>query len=88
MGDVHASQRAELASGARIQGTLYYGLLEMDEGAEVNGQLVHIDGARQSQLRLEHQLTSGEGSQDGPPPTSAADVGTEAPAINSDQSHT
>jgi cytoskeletal protein CcmA (bactofilin family) len=43
IGDVRAEYRAVLASGARIQGTVYYGSLEMDEGAEVNGHLVHID---------------------------------------------
>ena len=48
IGDVRASQRAELASGARIQGALYYGVLEMDEGAEVNGKLVHVDDMAQT----------------------------------------
>mgnify|MGYP003573646028 FL=1 len=48
VGDVRAALRAELASGARIQGTVYYGLLEMDEGAEVNGKLVHIPDAEKS----------------------------------------
>lgn len=41
VGDVHANERAELAPNARVSGTLYYRLLEMAMGAEVNGQLVH-----------------------------------------------
>jgi cytoskeletal protein CcmA (bactofilin family) len=44
-GDVHAAQRAVLASGARIQGTVFYGTLEMDRGAEVDGKLVPLDAA-------------------------------------------
>lgn len=51
VGDVRAGRRAELASGARIRGTLHYGALEMDEGAEVNGKLLHVDDAET--LRLE-----------------------------------
>jgi cytoskeletal protein CcmA (bactofilin family) len=40
-GDVHASQHVELASKARITGDVYYNLIEMAIGAEVNGSLVH-----------------------------------------------
>ena len=73
IGDVRARHRAELASGARIEGTLYYGLLEMDEGAEVNGKLVHFDDA--APLRLGYQRVAqevlgdanGEQSADGRP---------------------
>jgi cytoskeletal protein CcmA (bactofilin family) len=49
IGDVRAAVRAVLASGARIEGTLYYGALEMDRGAEVNGKLVHTGGGAASQ---------------------------------------
>ncbi len=40
-GDVYGSQRVELAPDARVTGTVYYNLLEMAMGAEINGQLVH-----------------------------------------------
>lgn len=43
VGDVYANQRVELASNARVTGTVYYRLLEMAMGAEVNGQLVHSE---------------------------------------------
>lgn len=43
VGDVFASQRVELASQARVTGTVHYHLLEMAMGAEVNGQLVHVE---------------------------------------------
>ena len=40
-GDVYASEKIELAQLARIRGNVYYNLLEMAMGAEVNGSLVH-----------------------------------------------
>jgi len=40
-GDVRASQRVELAPMAKVTGNVYYQLIEMAMGAEVNGQLVH-----------------------------------------------
>lgn len=40
-GDVYAGERIELAANARVMGNLYYKLIEMESGAEVNGQLVH-----------------------------------------------
>ena len=43
VGDVYANQRVELAPNARVSGTVYYRLLEMAMGAEVNGQLVHTE---------------------------------------------
>ena len=42
-GDVYARERVELAAAARVVGTVYYRLLEMAMGAEVNGQLVHTE---------------------------------------------
>lgn len=41
VGDVHVSGRVELASHARVNGNLYYSLIEMAMGAEVNGNMVH-----------------------------------------------
>lgn len=40
-GDVYASERIELASRARVTGNVYYSLIEMAIGSEVNGNLVH-----------------------------------------------
>lgn len=41
IGDVHAREHIELAANARITGNVYYSLIEMAIGAEVNGSLVH-----------------------------------------------
>jgi cytoskeletal protein CcmA (bactofilin family) len=40
-GDVCASQRVELGPTARVIGNVYYNLIEMAIGAEINGKLVH-----------------------------------------------
>ncbi len=41
VGDVHATGHIELAPQARVTGNVYYSLIEMAMGAEVNGSLVH-----------------------------------------------
>ena len=41
VGDVHASERVELAPQAKVTGNLFYQLIEMAMGAQVNGNLVH-----------------------------------------------
>ena len=41
VGDVYASEHIELAPAARVTGNVYYNLIEMAMGAEVNGNLVH-----------------------------------------------
>lgn len=44
LGDVFASERLELAPNARVAGNVFYNLIEMAAGAEVNGKLVHQPG--------------------------------------------
>ena len=41
VGDVHASEHVELAPQAKVTGNVFYRLIEMAMGAEVNGNLVH-----------------------------------------------
>ena len=41
IGDVHATGHVELAAQARVHGNVYYSLIEMAMGAEVNGKLMH-----------------------------------------------
>ena len=40
-GDVFANKRVILGSTARVIGNVYYNLIEMAIGAEINGKLVH-----------------------------------------------
>jgi cytoskeletal protein CcmA (bactofilin family) len=42
-GDIVAAERIELAANARVTGNIYYKLLEMAAGAQVNGQIVRQD---------------------------------------------
>lgn len=48
-GNVYATRHLELAAKARVQGNVFYALVEMAAGAEVNGSLAHMadeDAAR------------------------------------------
>lgn len=45
-GDVVAGQRVELGPTARVIGNVYYNLIEMAIGAEINGKLVHQPGGQ------------------------------------------
>jgi len=49
IGDVHALEHIELASDARVNGNVYYTLIEMAMGAEVNGNLVHRSESKDNQ---------------------------------------
>jgi cytoskeletal protein CcmA (bactofilin family) len=40
-GDVYASEKITLGAKARVNGNVIYKLIEMQSGAQVNGQLVH-----------------------------------------------
>lgn len=53
-GDVYANEHIELASTARVEGNVYYALIEMAMGAEVNGKLVRINDAQRAPLALNH----------------------------------
>lgn len=41
IGNVYSSEHIELAPKSRITGDVYYNLLEMSAGAQVNGRLIH-----------------------------------------------
>lgn len=42
-GDVHASERVELAGQARVAGNIHYKVVEMAAGAMITGRLIHAD---------------------------------------------
>lgn len=44
IGDVHASERIELGAGAKVEGNVYYKVVEMTAGATLTGRLIHEDG--------------------------------------------
>ncbi len=43
IGDIYSAETVELAANARITGNVYYNRIEVAMGAEVNGNLVHLD---------------------------------------------
>jgi cytoskeletal protein CcmA (bactofilin family) len=45
-GDVYASDHVELAPRARINGNVYYHLIEMSMGSTLNGSLIHQEGGK------------------------------------------
>ena len=67
VGDVHASRHVELAANARVSGTLYYKLLEMAMGAEVNGQLVYTEEVEPRRLGFDGATEAAEAVADGAP---------------------
>lgn len=64
VGDVYGSNRVELAPKSRVKGSVYYNLIEMAIGAEVNGGLVHQPIGSEAPKRLEDK-TSSASSADG-----------------------
>lgn len=56
IGDVYAEGHIELASKAKITGNVYYTMLEMAMGAQVNGNLVRAEAAlsEEAPLKLSH----------------------------------
>ena len=40
-GDIVAQTRVDLGSTAQVNGDVYYGLIEMAMGAQINGKLIH-----------------------------------------------
>lgn len=47
-GDVHASEKVELARNARVHGNIHYKVVEMSAGAQLTGRLVHVDAAAEA----------------------------------------
>lgn len=60
IGDVYGAEHVELASKARVAGNVYYNLIEMAVGAEVNGKLMHIQSSNDVPLALGHVEPLGE----------------------------
>ena len=52
-GDVRSTKHLELADKAIIQGNVFYSLIEMVKGAQVNGSLVHFDDGADKAKKVE-----------------------------------
>ena len=64
-GDVFANKRVILGATARVIGNVYYNLIEMAIGAEINGKLVHQPEGQvpllQQTAKLDEQSRENEG---------------------------
>jgi cytoskeletal protein CcmA (bactofilin family) len=69
VGDVFGSTRVELAPKSRIKGSVYYNLIEMSIGAEVNGGLVHQPQGSKLPKRLEDKSEQHAANTSGQPLT-------------------
>ena len=58
IGDVHTTEYCELAASARVEGNVYYNLVEMEMGAEVNGQLVHTADQNAAKPALSYDMSA------------------------------
>lgn len=56
-GDVYATVKVELHVNARVTGNVYYAVLEMMAGAEVNGQLVHSAELPKDLIKESEEMT-------------------------------
>ncbi len=60
-GNVYSTRHLELASKARVQGNVFYTLVEMAAGAEVNGSLAHM--AEPDAVKAKKGAPGGAGSE-------------------------
>ena len=63
-GDVRSAERIELAAKARVDGDVYYNLIEMAMGAAVNGSLVHNAETESSVLAFDRENVENAASSD------------------------
>jgi len=61
-GPVHATETLELQYGSRVKGDVYYKSIEIQQGAVVEGRLVH-HGAEVKGVELKLAANSGQGNK-------------------------
>lgn len=64
-GDVHASQRLTLSAKARVNGNVYYKLIEMTGGAMINGQMVYEGDGAEKIASIPHKKNGETGTAGG-----------------------
>ena len=62
-GNVYASEHLELACGAVIEGNVFYQVIEMAKGAQVNGALKHYANGIPEQQSLPKQISMNDNSE-------------------------
>ena len=56
VGDVYSTIHMELAPNARVTGNVYYSIIEMAMGAEVNGNLIHMNEEVEVEGELQQKI--------------------------------
>lgn len=51
-GNVHSTSTLEMAQHTKVRGNVYYNLLEMEVGAEINGSLIHQVGVHNTKDKM------------------------------------
>ncbi|HWK54289.1 MAG TPA: polymer-forming cytoskeletal protein [Hyphomicrobiales bacterium] len=59
-GNVHSSNHVELAAKARVSGDVFYRLVEVVMGAELNGAMHHVPAEEALQKQLPGQVAAAE----------------------------
>jgi len=64
-GDVYSSATLEMAQHAKVKGNVYYKLLEMEVGAEVNGNLIHqsVQAGNAKEKQPQEKVKGGSGAK-------------------------
>lgn len=71
-GNVYSSKNVELASHAKVKGDVYYNMIEMAMGAEVNGKLVHQSEAEVPRVGADVRPVEVKQTKPGPTPVATA----------------
>ncbi len=58
-GDVHAAEKVELKPGAKVEGDLYYKVIEMNAGSEVNGKMIAMGESAKLEHKAEEETEAG-----------------------------
>lgn len=62
-GNIYAASHVELATKARINGNVYYRMLEMAMGSEVNGHLIRAKPDEENILSVDHEIFDDDDDQ-------------------------
>ena len=71
VGDILAHDRLDLGATAKVTGNVYYGLIEMAIGAEINGKLVHEAPKKNGSGKKRKDETAPVASSDAAKPATA-----------------
>lgn len=63
-GNVYSSKHLELATKARVQGNVFYTLVEMAAGSEVNGSLTHMADSEPAEEKTAERVVQAGASPD------------------------